>query len=85
MKLSMFPIVKRTIATRQQLEQLIAEVEIGRLQVSIAAQVQDEAMNALVKPAVLMELKGRLASLDRDLEAYGVQVKEPATIKGQGK
>lgn len=85
MKLSMFPIVKRTIATRDQLEQLIAEVEIGRLQVSIAAQVQDEAMIALVKPVVLMELKGRLASLDRDLEAYGVQVKEPAPIKGQGK
>lgn len=85
MKLSMFPIVKRTIATRDQLEQLIAEVEIGRLQVSIAAQVQDEAMIALVKPVVLRELKGRLASLDRDLEAYGVQVKEPAPIKGQGK
>lgn len=85
MKLSMFPIVKRTIATRGQLEQLIAEVEIGRLQVSIAAQAQDEAMIALVKPVVLMELKGRLASLDRDLEAYGVQVKEPAPIKGQGK
>lgn len=85
MKLSMFPIVKRTIATRDQLEQLIAEVEIGRLQVSIAAQVQDEAMIALIKPVVLMELKGRLASLDRDLEAYGVQVKEPAPIKGQGK
>ena len=85
MKLSMFPIVKRTIATRDQLEQLIAEVEIGRLQVSIAAQVQDEAMIALIKPVVLMELEGRLASLDRDLEAYGVQVKEPAPIKGQGK
>ena len=85
MKLSIFPIVKRTIATRDQLEQPNAEVEIGRLQVSIAAQVQDEAMIALIKPVVLMELKGRLASLDRDLEAYGVQVKEPAPIKGQGK
>lgn len=81
----MFPIVQRTVEARGRIENLIAAVEIGQLNVSIGVHLQGDAMSAVVKPVVLAELRGRLASLDRDLEAYGVAVKEPALIKGQSK
>lgn len=78
----MFPIVQRTIRERERLLDLLAEVEIGRVHVSIGTQLQDEAMSALVKPVVLAELKGRIASFERDLESYGVAVGDVPERKG---
>ncbi len=83
MKLSMFPIVKRTVEARERIENLIDRAEIGQLFVTVGGQQQDEAMSAVVKPVIIGELKARRASLDRDLEAYGVQVKDLARIEGK--
>lgn len=83
MKLSMFGIVKRTIEARERIENLIASAEIGHVFVTVGGTQQDEAMCAVVKPVVIAELKARRASLDRDLESYGVEVKGQAPIEGK--
>lgn len=78
MKISMFPIVARTMRVRDDLLADIALVEDGKMGVTVHGRYQDEVMIAVCKPAVLAELKGRLASLDQDLESYGVRLDDGA-------
>jgi hypothetical protein len=75
MKLSMLPIVERTVQARERVERAIAGIEDNTLQVLILGEYQDDAMEALVRPVVLAELKARLCSLDRDLVSYRVEVR----------
>ena len=44
------------------------------LVITIDGQTQDEAMLARVRPVIEAEVRARIASLDRDLEAMGVIV-----------
>lgn len=75
MRLSMNDRVQRTIETRNhQLESLVS-LENEDFVVTIGGQRQDDAMLALVKPALERELLGRTSSLDRDLVAFGVDPK----------
>lgn len=72
MRLSMLPIVERTVAALGQIDKAVAAVELDIVQLSIEGVYQDTAMIARIRPVVLAELKGRRASLLRDLESYGV-------------
>ena len=74
MKLSMLPIVERTAKARDAIDLAIAAVEMDLVQVTIQGVYQDDAMVALIRPVVMGELKARRASLDRDLDSYGVKV-----------
>jgi hypothetical protein len=57
-----------------QLEQGIAAAELGLIAVSLGANLQDDAMSAAVKGAILAELRGRQAQVRRELTALGVDV-----------
>lgn len=76
MKLEMFAIVSRTMTVRDKLIEQIGAVETAErgLGVTIHGIYQDEAMLAVVRPVVLTELRARLASIDRDLVSYGVEL-----------
>lgn len=72
MKLSMLPIVQRTVKVREDIDQLLAAIETDAVQVIIRSTYQDSLMVDQVKPVIIAELKARRESLDRDLESYGV-------------
>lgn len=74
MRLSMLPIVRRTVEARQQMLFLIDLVEKDDVSIAIGGVRMDEAMTALARPVILTELRARVVSLDRDLRSYGVQV-----------
>ena len=74
MKRSMRPIVKRTAEALVQVELDIEVVENSLFDITFAGRYQDDAMKAAAKGAILSELRGRKASLERDLESYGVDV-----------
>ena len=74
MRLSMLPIVRRTVEARQQTLYLIDLVEKDDVSIAIGGVRMDEAMTALARPVILTELRARVVSLDRDLRSYGVQV-----------
>jgi hypothetical protein len=77
LNITMLPMVNRINRARDEQVALLNAVEQGgedKLIVSIDGVRQDAAMAAVARPAVIAELRGRLASLDRDLEAMGVKV-----------
>jgi hypothetical protein len=74
MKLSMLGIVNRTADALRRVEEDIAGVELGMVFVTVGGRQQDDAMTAAAKGAILAELRGRKASLERDLDSYGVKV-----------
>lgn len=74
MKLAMLPIVQRTVKARNDIDELLAAIDLDMVQVIIRSTYQDDAMVALVKPVIVAELKARRTSLERDLESYGVVV-----------
>ena len=74
MKLSMLPIVERTVKARLRIDDQLAALNSDLLLIVVGGAQLDEAMAALVKPGVLRELTARKASLDRDLASYGVSV-----------
>lgn len=72
MKLFLLPIVQRTAAALEHVENDIRAADLNLIGVTLGAKIQDDAMSHAVKAAVLAELRGRKASLERDLEGYGV-------------
>lgn len=74
MKLAMLSIVQRTAEARSQVELDIRVVEGDMFDITFAGRYQDDAMKAAAKAAILSELRGRKASLERDLDSYGVDV-----------
>lgn len=80
MKLSMLGIVQRTVQARDLVQRELAALESGELVITLGGCPQDDAMKAVATPAIERELLGRIASLNRDLETYGVTVdhREPA-------
>lgn len=74
MKLCMLEIVERTAEARRRVENDIAGVEMGLVSITIANRHQDDAMIAAVRAAMMAELNGRKAELERDLESYGVEI-----------
>lgn len=74
MKLSMLPIVERTVAARNKVLAELEAVKVNAFTVSINGDRQDMAMMAIAKPSIELELNSRLLSLNSDLESYGVAV-----------
>lgn len=74
MKLSMLKIVDRTAEALDKVTIDIEAAEKDLFVVYIADRPQDDAMTAAVRFAVLAELQGRKASLERDLKSYGVEI-----------
>lgn len=71
------PMLNRTMVAREALmrtlQALLAAGEPG-FAVTIDGERQDDAMLALVRPVIETEIRARMASLDRDIEAMGVIV-----------
>lgn len=74
MKLSILPIVDRTVMARRKAQSDLALVETDKFVVMIDGHPQDDALKSAAKSAIVAELTGRIASLERDLDSYGVQV-----------
>ncbi|WP_338445940.1 hypothetical protein V5F89_12395 [Pelagerythrobacter marensis] len=74
MKLSMLPIVRRTAEALGRIDADIGIVESDLFDITFAGRYQDDALKAAAKAAILAELRGRKASLERDLQNYGVEV-----------
>ncbi|MET0181098.1 MAG: hypothetical protein ABW194_11555 [Novosphingobium sp.] len=53
---------------------LLLEIEGGSLGVTINAKFQDDVIVEACRPIVLGELRNRIRSIERDLEALGVEV-----------
>jgi hypothetical protein len=81
--LTLLPMVNRIAEARKALVHQLQVVESGeptdalmvkpRLAITIDGARMDDAMLAVARPAIVCELRGRIASLDRDLEAMGVR------------
>jgi hypothetical protein len=78
MRLSMLEIVKRTAFCRCRVLADLEAVREGKFRITIDGEPQDGAMMAIARPAIESELNGRLASLNRDLDSYGVKVDDAA-------
>lgn len=81
MKLCRLEMVNRIADERKALLHRIAIVDAPRetlveprYRILIDGERQDEAIHALVRPVLVRELKARIATLDKDLEALGVVV-----------
>ncbi|MEO7335776.1 MAG: hypothetical protein ABIV63_04260 [Caldimonas sp.] len=74
MKLSLLPLVELADVVRQVVLAELAALDADNFVVTINGSRQDDALRAVAKPVLERELRGRLASLDRDLQAYGVDV-----------
>lgn len=74
MRLSMLPIVERTNLARNAVNSQLQALAADQFVLTIGGDRMDDALRAVVKPALQRELAGRLASLNRDLESYGVTV-----------
>lgn len=71
------PMLIRTMDARDALMrslQALLATGVPGLAVTIDGERQDEAMLALVRPVIETEIRARMASLDRDIEAMGVIV-----------
>jgi len=67
------PMLTRMVDARAAQVRMLEALPL-ELTVAIDGERQDEAMLALVRPAIETEIKARIASLDRDIEALGVTV-----------
>lgn len=77
MRLSMLGIVNRTADARAALLfqlQLLENVDNQSLHLTLDGNRMDGTMVALVRPVIAAELRGRIRSLERDLEAQGIVV-----------
>lgn len=75
MKLSRLSMVLRYTSIRDKLvNQLKLLAEQGKLRVSIDGDLQDDTIVELIKPRIVAEINARISSLDRDLEALGVEI-----------
>lgn len=84
MKLSMLELVNRTADARRALQRKLDALSIHDepctalglrpLAITIDGEPQDEAMLAICRPVIEREIRAQIASLDKDLEAYGVEV-----------
>ena len=83
MKLSRLDMINRHADVRKQLQRQLACID-GRfasevakrypLIITIDGERMDDALVAVAVPAIRNELVGRIASIDRDLEALGVEI-----------
>lgn len=81
---SELPMLTRLVDARKEQVRLLealavtaepsSALDVRPLFVSIDGQPQDQAILALVRPVVEREVRARIASLDRDIEALGVIV-----------
>jgi hypothetical protein len=74
MKLSHLPRVLDMVGQRRQLVDFLDAAAERKLAVSIDSNRQDETIVALVLPVIACELNARIAKIDRELEAHGVQI-----------
>ena len=72
MKLGHLAIVNRSVAEREQLLKMIESGSIGTTIVFAGTVWSDEAVDALVKPLVVGELRARLRRIEAALETMGV-------------
>lgn len=67
------PMLIRTMDARDALMRSLQALP-SCLVITIDGERQDDAMLALVRPVIEAEIRARMASLDRDIEAMGVIV-----------
>lgn len=72
MKLSALEQVNRLVQARVTAVAALDAAESGKVQIWLGGQLQNDAMHATAIVAIAAELRGRIASLDRDLASLGV-------------
>lgn len=74
MKLTQLPSVTALVTRRQKLQDMADAATLGLINLSIGAAIADEAMKAVVRPAIITECAACIAQIDRELAALGVVI-----------
>lgn len=74
MKATQLPWVIDLITRRQKLHDMADAAELGLINLSVGVGIADDAMKAVVRPPILVECRARIAGIDRELAALGVEI-----------